>query len=61
MTQEQIDEFIDYLCQKFKEELRQSTVSIDDLIGCFQYESCETEDGYCEQCGDSMTETTWEL
>ena len=32
MTQEQIDEFVDYLCQKFKEELRESTVSIDDLI-----------------------------
>ena len=71
MTQEQIGEFVDYLCEKFKEELRQNTVSVDDLLGCFQYDSCETwfhksnscetEDGYCETCGDSVKETTWNI
>ena len=61
MTSEQIDEFVDYLCVKFKEKLNYNTVSIDDLINCFQYESCETENGSCETCGDSVTETTWEL
>lgn len=59
MTVEQIDELTDYLCVRFKEELKKSSVSLDDLIGCFQHESCETEDGYCETCGDSVTETTW--
>jgi hypothetical protein len=61
MTQEQINEFVDYLCEEFKKELRQNTVSIDDLLGCFQYDSCETEDGHCETCGDSVTETTWNI
>jgi len=61
MTQDQIDEFVHYLCEKFKVELKQNTVSIDDLIGCFQYDSYETEDGYCETCGDSVSETIWEL
>jgi len=61
MNESQINEFVDYLCEKFKEELKKNTVSIDDLIGCFQYDSCETEDGYCETCGDSVTETTWNI
>ena len=61
MTQEQINEFVDDLFLKFKEELNNGSVQIDDLIGCFQYDSCETEDGYCETCGDSVTETIWEL
>jgi len=61
MSESQINEFVDYLCEKFKEELKDNTVSLDDLIGCFQYDSCETEDGHCEKCGDSMTETTWNI
>ena len=61
MTQDQIDELVDYLCDKFKKELRNFTVSIDDLIACFQYDECETEDGYCDTCGDSVTTTTWNL
>lgn len=61
MTQDQIDEFVNYLCERFKEELKRNTVEINDLIGCFQYDSYETEDGYCETCGDSVTETTWNI
>jgi hypothetical protein len=61
MSQQQIETFVDYLCQKFKEKLKVNTVSIDDLIECFQYESCETENDSCETCGDSVTTTTWNL
>lgn len=61
MTQEQIDELVDYLCQKFKEELRECNVQLDDLIECFPYTNYEIEDDYCETCGDSVSETTWEL
>jgi hypothetical protein len=61
MNESQIEEFVDYLCGKFKQELKDNTVSIDDLIGCFQYDECETEDGSCETCGDSVSTTTWNL
>ena len=61
MTQEQINKFVDYLCQKFKKELKQNNVSIDDLIGCFEYDSYETKEGYCDTCGDSVAETIWEI
>ena len=61
MNASQIDELVDYLCERFKEKLKRSTVQIDDLIACFQYDSYETEDSYCEQCGDSVTQTTWNI
>jgi hypothetical protein len=61
MTPVEILEFVDYLCEKFKQELKDNTVSIDDLIGCFQYDESETEDSSCETCGDSVTTTTWLL
>lgn len=61
MSESQIEEFVDYLCVKFKQELKDNTVSIDDLIDCFQYDECETESGSCDTCGDSVTTTTWNL
>jgi hypothetical protein len=38
-TEEKIDELIDYLCERFKEERKQGTVLLDDLIKCFQPDS----------------------
>jgi hypothetical protein len=61
MTPAEIMEFVSYLCEKFKKELKNNTVSVDDLIACFQYDESETEDGFCDTCGDSVTTTTWLL
>jgi hypothetical protein len=61
MTPAEIMELVDYLCEKFKEQLKNNTVSIDDLIQCFQYDNYEIEDGSCDTCGDSVSTTTWRL
>ena len=61
MTPAEIMELVDYLCEKFKEQLKNNTVSIDDLIECFQYDDSETEDDSCDTCGDSVSTTTWRL
>ena len=60
-SDEEIDEFVDYLCAKFKEELRSHTVSLDDLIKCFQSDDYEYDDTPCDQCGDNFSKTTWRL
>jgi len=59
MSDQEKEEFVDFLLEEFKRQLKDNTVSIDELLGCFQYDSCEKEDGYCETCGDSVSETTW--
>jgi hypothetical protein len=58
---EEIDELVDYLCIKFKEGLKESTVQLDDLIKCFQPDSWHHDSTSCDQCGDSVSATTWEL
>jgi len=61
MTESEKEEFVDFLLEEFKRQLKNNTVSIDELLGCFQYDSCEEEDSYCETCGDSVSETTWKF
>jgi hypothetical protein len=58
---EEIDELIDYLCERFKEERKQGTVLLDDLIKCFQADSWHYDDESCDQCGDTVSTKTWEL
>jgi hypothetical protein len=55
------DELIDYLCEQFKKELRLSTVSLNDLIQCFQPNDWETEEDSCDQCGDTVYRRHWKL
>lgn len=59
--EEEIDELIDYLCERFKEEYKQGTVQLDDLIKCFQPDSWHHDTESCEQCGDTVSTETWEL
>jgi hypothetical protein len=60
-TEKETDELIDYLCEKFKEEYKQGTVQLDDLIKCFQPDSWHYDDESCDQCGDNVSSQTWEL
>lgn len=61
MSDEEVDEFVDYLCEKFKQDLKEGTVIMDDLIKCFQYDETEYDDYSCEQCGDTVSRTIWNL
>jgi hypothetical protein len=61
LTDEEVDEFVDYLCKKFKTELKEGTVILDDLIKCFQSDRNETDEHDCEQCGDTVSRTVWEF
>jgi hypothetical protein len=61
MCESQINEFVDYLCERFKEERKMCTVQLDDLIKCFQPDSWHYDDEPCDQCGDTVSSQTWEL
>jgi hypothetical protein len=61
MTNDEIDQFADYLCEKFKEKLKQNAVSLDDLIKCFQCDDYEYNDNPCGTCGDITSSTTWNI
>jgi hypothetical protein len=61
ISNQEIDEFIDYLCSKFKKEYKESTVSLDDLIKCFQPDNWESDEDSCDQCGDTVHRNYWEF
>ena len=61
MTDDEIDEFIDYLLVKVKEGIKNQEISIDSLIRAFQYDDWESDDEPCEQCFDTVHRTIWNI
>jgi hypothetical protein len=55
MTESEKEEFVDYLLQEFKKQLKDNTVDINGLINCFQYDSYGQKKRSCETCGDSVS------
>jgi len=60
---EEVDknQLLDYLLVKLKESVNRGEVSIDDIIKLFQYDDYETDSRPCEQCGDSVSRTFWNI
>lgn len=61
MTREEIDGFVDYLLGKVKEGINDQTIQLDDLIKLFQYDDMEYDEHSCEQCGDTVLRTIWNI
>lgn len=56
--QEQI--FI-YLCLKFKEQMKDGCLAITNLVEIFHYDDYGHDEYPCDQCGDCVSTTTWEI
>jgi hypothetical protein len=61
MSEQEVDEMIDYLIGKVREGINDQTILLEDLIRLFQYDSCEHDDEPCDQCGDYVSTTRWEI
>lgn len=61
MTKEQQEEFLNYLTLKIKEGILDNTIQLNSIIECFQYHDYESNGKMCEQCGDSVSKTYWEI
>ena len=60
MTEEERNEFYEYLLSKIKEGYDDGSICIDDLIRLFHYDGCSWGP-VCDQCGDSVMTESWEL
>lgn len=54
-------EIIDYLLSKLKEGLDDGSVILSDIMKCFTSDETGWEDSPCEQCGDTVSWTVWEI
>lgn len=61
LSEEKQEEILDYLLAKFKEEFKQKSVAISSLVELFQYDNYDYDDYECDQCGDRVSTTTWNI
>jgi hypothetical protein len=61
ITNEEHDEILNYLFLKIKEGINEQTILLENVIHLFQYDDYEYDDHICEQCGDTVTTTTWNI
>ena len=61
LSEEEENELVDYLLLKVKEGISESTIDLNQLIGLFQYDESEYDDRVCDQCGDTVTRTIYNI
>jgi hypothetical protein len=61
LSGQEYDEMLAYLFEKIKEGISQQTILLENVIHLFQYDDYEHDPTVCEQCGDTVTATTWNI
>lgn len=61
LTKEEYNEMLDYLFLKVREELSEQTILLENVIHLFQYDDYEYDNHSCEQCGDTVQTTIWNI
>jgi hypothetical protein len=60
-TKEELDQILDYLFLKVKEGLKENTILFENVVHLFQPDDWEYDPYICEQCGDSVSTTIWNI
>lgn len=61
LSDQEYNEMLDYLFSKVKEGLQDQTILLENVIHLFQYDDYEHDPTVCEQCGDTVATTTWNI
>jgi hypothetical protein len=61
LSLEQQDKIKKYLLEKLSFAIDRGECTLEQLIRCFQYDSYETSDYKCEQCGDYVSTEIYEI
>jgi hypothetical protein len=55
------EEIVNYLIDQLKESYKRGEVTLESLIQNFQYDDYERDDYVCEQCGDTVSTTIYNI
>ena len=55
------EEIVNYLIDQLKESYKRGEVTLESLIQNFQYDDYERDDYQCEQCGDTVSTTIYNI
>jgi hypothetical protein len=61
MSKLEYDEMLNYLLEKIKEGIGEQTILLEDVVRLFQYDDYEYDPHVCDQCGDTVSTTTWNI
>lgn len=61
VSEQEYNKMLDYLFVKIKEGINEQTISLEDVVKLFQPDDWEHDPNICEQCGDSVSTTTWNI
>jgi hypothetical protein len=61
LSEQEYNEMLDYLFVKIKEGISEQTILLEDVVKLFQYDDYEYDPHVCEQCGDTVSTTTWNI
>jgi hypothetical protein len=61
LSEEEYNHLIDYLFTKIKEGLKEQTILVENVVQLFQYDDYDYDDYVCDQCGDTVSTTTWNI
>lgn len=59
--EQELDEILDYLFLKAKEGIKDNTILFQNVVQLFQPDDWEHDSNICEQCGDSVSTTIWNI
>jgi len=55
------EEILDYLLIKLKERFKENNINLENIVELFHYDDYEYDNHVCEQCGDTVSSTTWNI
>jgi hypothetical protein len=61
LSKSEYEEMLNYLLEKIKEGIGEQTILLEEVIHLFQYDDYEHDPAVCEQCGDTVSTTTWNI
>ena len=61
LSADQYDAVIYKVLLEIHKGIADGTVLFREVLACLQYDKCVYDDAPCDQCGDTVTTTTWVL
>ena len=61
LSKKEYNEMLNYLFLKIKEGISEQTILLENVVQLFQYDDYEYDPHICEQCGDTVSTTTWNI
>ena len=61
LPEEYVDQVIDYVLAQIRESYNRKEIGFNNIIQVLHYDDYEHDPTICEQCGDSVSTTTWNI